>query len=354
MSRELALLTGYPGTPMDLGRILAGVYRRAHGPSITRLGFAYVSDYGLDALLSGLQNIAGWRDTIKEWIVGLHHGITEPKALERIRTLPNSRPRVFIGAERLSTTSLRIGRVFHAKIVSVTSGVRPSGVPVCLLASSANLTGAALGLNGRNYEAGMAAFGSLIARTQYEQFRRWWARACTESDGVTDVLLDQYTRLRDQFLLRNSDSLADLDPPSLPELGAAGTLWIEAGAMSGGSRNQVEFSEELAEFFGPIERATRLLRIRANAKEWDDRPLSHKITTFGVEIWRLSLPTENSGGFYYPGKVICLRRFTNRDGQYVEVDVAGPRSQKYARWRSTAHRQGYVGLTSGQRAYGFF
>lgn len=318
---QTRLLASQPGYPMALAKNLRAAYGRAGAGSVTRLGFAYVSVSGLDVILSKLDDIPTWRRTRKEWIVGLHRGITEPRALERIRALPNSSLRIFAGAEHLSLKGLTSGQMFHGKIIGITSRVRSSGRPVCLVASSANLTGAALGADARNYEAGVALFGSAIPRAQFDRFEEWWKHAWNASIGATDALLDQYTGLRRRFLQRNADAWAELDPPSLSQLRNARSLWIDAGAMSGGSRNQVEFNGELAAFFGPPRLLTRLLRIRANGREWDDRPLAHKVTTFGVDIWRLSLPTETSGGFLYPGKVILFRKAEDGEGTYFEVNV---------------------------------
>jgi hypothetical protein len=170
---------------------------------------------------------------------------------------------------------------------------------------------------------------------------------------ATDDLLNRYTGFRDRLVQRNPDVLLGMDPPSLPDLRDAETLWIDAGAMSGGSRNQVEFNEELAEFFGSVTRTTRLLRIRANGNEWDDRPLAHKVTTFGVHIWRLSLPTLSTGGFDYPGSVIRFQKTNDSVGVYFIVTTAPAGSARAARWRALAHRRGYVGVTSGQRSFGF-
>jgi hypothetical protein len=77
------------------------------------------------------------------------------------------------------------------------------------------------------------------------------------------------------------------------------------------------------------------------------------VTTFGVEIWRLSLPTKEGGGFEYPGKVIKFTKLQDREGQYFKVAVADTGSRQHAGWRSDAHRFGYIGMTSGQRTYGF-
>lgn len=347
------ILLGKPGAPLGLGRVLSHAYARAGAASVVRFGFAYVSYSGLDTLLSELSDTPNWRDSRKEWIVGLHHGITEPNALERICRLPNCSVRVFAGANRLSMAGLTVGQLFHAKLVWLTSGsIRRR--PICVVASSANMTGAALGHEARNYEAGLALFGSAVSGAHLVGLEKWWDEARRASLSATHAVLDQYAELRSRFLQRNPDSLAGIDPPSLSQLQSSKTLWIEAGAMSGGSRNQVEFNRELAAFFGQVEHGTKLLRIRANGKEWDDRPLAHKVTTFGVHIWRLSLPTVSGGGFEYPGKVIRIDKATDGEGEYFEVSVAQPNDRGPARWRTRANRHGYVGVTSGHRSFGFF
>lgn len=345
------VLVGKPASSLDLG--LRDVYSRVSTPTESRLGFAYASDSGLDTLLSQVGDLPNWTGSRKEWIVGLHHGITEPRALERIRSLHNSNLRLFVGGNRLSLSDLVIGRQFHAKVVLITSGAGRRRTPVFLLASSANLTGAALSREARNYEAGIAMFGSAVSRSDFLALERWWAEATSASIVATDDVLDQYARLRSTFLDRNPDALAGVDPPSLSQLRTSLTLWIEAGAMSGGSRNQVEFNRDLAGFFGPTTERTRYLRIRTTGAEWDDRPLAHKVTTYGVDIWRLSLPTHSAGGFSYPNTVIRFKRAVDAHGEYFEIDVAMPTEKKFGRWRSMAHRHGYVGLTSGQRSFGF-
>lgn len=318
-----------------------------------RLGFAYVSNSGLDALLSELEGTPGWESSRKEWIVCLHRGTTEPSALERIRSLRNSFLRVFWGAGPFSSDCLTGREVFHAKVVCVATQRGKKTTPVLLFAGSANLTGAAISESARNYEAGIFLFGRTFAKAAHTAFRDWWRSAWGMSHALSDALLQRYTRLRDRYLTRNPDALAGMDPPSLCRLQDARTLWIEAGAMSGGSRNQVEFNQELAAFFGPVKRRRRLLRIRSAGREWTDRPLSHKVTTFGVEIWRLSLPTEGTGGFTYPGKIIRFRKLEDSNGVLFQIDLADASDRRSALWRTTASRFGYLGMTSGQRAYGF-
>ena len=341
---------GKPNAPPDLRTILHRAYEKSAQHWHARFGFAYVSESGLDVLLGTLNGIRDWDSTQKRWILGLHHGITEPAAIARIRCLSNSKSRVFVGGNQLTADSLLVGPHFHAKVLCIERGC--SRRATCLVASSANLTGAALGANARNYEAGIALLHDSIAKSSIAEFDRWWQSAWQASISVSDSVLDRYTKLRDAFLQRNPDTLSDLDPPSLKQLKAATVLHIEAGAMSGGSRNQVEFNRELAGFFGPVRRSRKNLRIAVRGHMWDDRPLTPKTTTFGVDIWRLGLPTEATGGFEYPGKVLQFKRRKDKQGTFFELDVADLDSRKHARWRGIAHRRGYIGLSSGKRAFG--
>jgi HKD family nuclease len=345
-------LAGSPQSPPDLRAVLHKAYETHDHEWQARFGFAYASESGLEVILSALDDVELWASTRKRWILGLHHGITEPAAIQRIRSLENSQVRIFIPGGRLTLESLLLGPRFHAKTVCIDRS--PNHIVTCLLTTSANLTAAALADTARNYEAGIALYSGLIPRNLGVAFNRWWEEAWNASTEVSEAMISQYIRLRDEFLRRNLDALTGFDPPSLRKVKSASSLWIEAGAMSGGSRNQVEFNRDLTAFFGPIRSFSRTLRITAQRHVWDDRPLSPKTTTFGVEIWRLSLPTYTQGGFVYPDKVIQFRRQQDSQGLFFELNVADLDSLQYRRWRENAHRHGYLGVTSGNRSYGFY
>lgn len=351
---ETRLLLGAPGAPIGLIDALRETLDSSGAAVLARLGFAYVSDFGLTAMLSALTGVEAWQGAKKTWIVGLNRGITEPRALARIRSLQNCQLRLFAGGESLSLSSLAMGELFHAKVIALSTAGRAKSKRMSVLASSANLTGAAIGTAARNYEAGVHVVGKALDASQRRKFEQWWQAASARSIPATDSALDRYSQLRSKFLERNPDTLAGIDPPAPSELSVASVLWIEAGAMSGGSRNQVEFNRELAGFFGNPTRRTRVLRIRRAGREWTERPLAYKVTTFGVEIWRLSLPTEATGGLSYPGKVVRFRRGADPEGEYFELDAQFPAHRGVARWQARAHRNGYVGLTSGQRSFGFY
>lgn len=348
------LILGRPKQPPNLRAELERAIKLVGSPASVRSGFAYATQAGADALFAALETSEGWRRARKRWIFGVHHGITEPLVVRQLRALPNSKVRLFTGGEGLRSSTLTHGPRFHAKVLCVAELKNGRPRPHLLAATSANLTGAALGLSARNYEAGVQLRSGAIGEGDIRRFDAWWSEAWGMSLDATDTAIGKYASLRDRFLQRNPDAASQLDPPSPERIGDADVLWIEAGAMSGGSRNQVEFSAELATYFGDREKGSRKLLIRARGKTWDDRPLSYKKTTFGVDIWRLSLPTRAQGAHCdYPGNVICLKRSGKNGTQAFELDVAAPGTRRHRRWYLASNRGGYVGVTSGNREFGF-
>lgn len=132
-------------------------------------------------------------------------------------------------------------------------------------------------------------------------------------------------------------------------------LWIESGDMSGGSRNQIEFDEDLAAFFGialpPVGSAIELA-VDVTGGEWHDCGLAAKRTTFDVTIYRLNLPTAAKGGFDYPGTVL---KFVPHGGRYFRVHVAQAGSEEHRKWRADSEAAGTLAVTGGSagREFGF-
>ena len=87
-------------------------------------------------------------------------------------------------------------------------------------------------------------------------------------------------------------------------------LWVEAGDMSGGSRNQIEFSDDLIRFFDEDSCNNKKVFIAYNSKVKDYCPLADRKQDYGqwTNIWRLGLITQDKGGDAYPGRVIHLEK----------------------------------------------
>jgi hypothetical protein len=345
----MTLFLGGVGHGFPLAEAVDMVLNASPGKKFLKVGTPYLSGAGLEALLGPLSSSDAWKNAPKSWLVGIHHGITEPAALRTLIDLPNSTSRLFTVNGSLSFSELRARPMFHAKVVAVEAQSVRRGQLAGIVTSSANLTSAALGHTGVNYEAG-AAISISDAATKI-RWAAWWQAAWHQGISLSLQAADRYERLRDRFVTEHDIALDLVDPPSNQLLSSAPSLWIEAGAMSGGSRNQVEFNRELAGFFGAVAKSTKILTIRSGKKLWNDRPLTPKTTTFGVEIWRLSLPTESSGGWSYPGKAIRLSRDPSQPEVFL-LDVTPAGSRLSQQWRTEACRSGYVGRTSGNREFG--
>lgn len=128
-------------------------------------------------------------------------------------------------------------------------------------------------------------------------------------------------------------------------------LWIESGAMSGGSRNQIEFDEALAGFFTnelPPLNASVALQLGVNVG-WLECGLAHKRTSFGVDIYRLSMPTVARGGHDYPGTVIAFERNGPYPSKYFQLQISesdDPRASEWSRLSSLRD------TTAGGRHFG--
>lgn len=347
-----AALLGQPGQGIPLPAALFTALSSQSGRALIRLGFAYASSAGVDALLDRLGSLLAWQHSDKRWLFSVHHGVTEPAAIRQALQLNASQVRLYVGGRSLSQKSLSGATIFHAK-AAVIEGSGEGGPTVFL--GSSNLTSAAVGTSARNYEAGVLVEGSAAQSILHSCFDGWWSGVWDSSIEANMSLLEKYALLREEFLTKNPSLLDQTDTPPASHVGSARFLWIEAGAMSGGSRNQVEFNRELAAFFGEVAETSRPVRIRVGSTTWDDRLLTPKTTTFGVDIWRLNLPTHSAGGLNYPGMVIGFERYSDSDGAYFDLQVARPASTLHSMWRSKALRTGHAGVTSGNnRAYGFF
>ncbi len=143
-------------------------------------------------------------------------------------------------------------------------------------------------------------------------------------------------------------------------IGDADTFWFEAGAMSGppSHRHQVEFPNDLAEFFDDDAREAEVLRMRLPGGPTLWRPLTYRGTDYGqwTDIWRLGLPTPRMGGPEYVGRIIRLDRIEDEEGNIYEVRVVDAGSAEAASWEAEANSKGQTGITGGPagRRYGYW
>lgn len=140
----------------------------------------------------------------------------------------------------------------------------------------------------------------------------------------------------------------------------ATNFWMEAGGMSGPPqhRHQIEFSNELAEFFTDNERDSEIVRLRISGGTIFNRPLTYRGTDYGqwTEQWRLGLLTGRMGGPQYIGQIICFTRISDSDGSFYELAVSPPGSTDAIQWEQNATEHGVVGETAihHHRRYGYW
>jgi hypothetical protein len=163
------LRCGSPASPYSAGGLL---HAEQHEPEecVLRIACAYLSQTGLETLAS--QILAGhqaFQDYRSEWVIGIDHGISEPRALETILNWPPQSLRLFCPGGRLNAAALRGNLRLHAKVVAL---MNKHEQIVWVATSSANTTGAAMGPSARNYEIGVSYAAPSGADT--EAFQGWW------------------------------------------------------------------------------------------------------------------------------------------------------------------------------------
>jgi hypothetical protein len=287
-----------------------------------------------------------WDRVSKEFLVSLHHGVTEPEAIRALVGVPNAAVRLFLPKHRVDKSALLEAPVFHAKVLAVSRGATFS--PDLLIASSMNLT-SAIGRRTRNFEFGL--LGLTEQNEDLGDFTHWWTEAWRFGRAPNERMIETYAKLRGDFLQENPILQTLPDPPE--NIGEANEFWIEVGQASGMDRHQVEFPEALAAFFAPVTRGRITLTLGRQGQWWPNRPLSYKVTTYGVEIWRQGMPTIRMHAEPIQGRVILFRR--TAQPLTFEYDVADVASARARRWRNKSNLLGHLGRTRGERAreYGF-
>lgn len=334
----------------QLGRILASLPPRT---SVIRGGFAYATLGGVQQFCTQANSGPVWERIEKEFIIGLHQAITEPSALLALANLSHCTVKVFTPRNRLSLATFSDSPVFHPKVIALCTGA--GGNLRFIQAGSANLTSAALASPSSNIEFGLgiASAGSEVIDLE-RHFGTWWDSLWTQSRTIDEDFIKKYAALRALVLDENPLLRHAIEPPE--DLEAEKFFFLEVGAGSGPpqARHQVEFPEALAKFFGPVYRGSRRICLKNGRHEWTDRPLSFKTTTYGVEIWRLGMPTQTTGGEPIAERAI---RFAKTDVADTFVfDVVDTDSRAFRHWTIRANTAGHIGATRGQRSriYGFY
>ncbi len=137
----------------------------------------------------------------------------------------------------------------------------------------------------------------------------------------------------------------------------ATTLWIEAGAMQGGSRNQLELTDELARFFGNQVRTDEIVSIQLTPGVQYIRPFVYRGDDYGhyTERWRLCLPTGQMGGPDYADRVVRFDKVQVGSVTVFQLTVADRNSSTHNDWRARClPPDGGTDVTFGGREYGWW
>lgn len=343
---------GGPGRPIPLHDYIHDSLEDIDEPRRVRAGFAYATDDGIDQLCT--DNGDDWRDAVSaKWIIGLDQGLTTPSAIENLDSQGDAEVRVLYPGNALTREALTRRPRFHAKLLFLESGQIQGQEH--LITTSANMTGSALGSVPTNYEVGLVkSRDSGLSDAEVDEFETWWDLAWSESEPVTDDLIETYAELREEFRDDNP-GVSEYEEPESVEYSSEGEcMWIETREMTGGSRNQVEFNEELSAFFSDSGVLPGDVDIEFQGQLYSGRPLNTRTTDppFGVSICLIYLPT----GFDYTHKVVHFEKLPSDSATTprVRLTVAEPGDMEVERWRARSRDAGVIGETAGGREYGYY
>lgn len=337
---ELSL--GEPGGAQQKFIKIARDYIVAENPRLLLAGFAYATAKGAETLVHSL-DCDSWKQIDKRFVIGIHQGITEPEALRILQSQDKLSLRVFVPGWKLTIAALFSTPLYHPKVMLFRQGGGPK--EELFVVSSANLTGSAIGASPKNFECGQIT--SLGQRSSIgKEFSSWWTKIWDQSRKVDETFINNYTHTRLQSFQKNPDLLRLVEHPD--NISTASALWIEVGKASGIERHQVEFPFWLASFFGQPEKKRIDLTLVNKKKSWTGRPLTYKQTTFGVDIWRLGMPTVTMGGEPIQDRVIRFKR--TPQAHRFEFAIADLDSSQSKKWLREASSFGHLGRTGGSHS----
>jgi HKD family nuclease len=342
-------VTGGPGKPINLGEKMHEAVEDTESPKKVRAGFAYATESGISSLCED-DSGEDWRNEVQsEWIIGIDQGITEPDALRNLADYSDAQVRVLVPGGELNRRALYRRPRFHAKVVFLQSQVEDSAF---LVTSSANMTASALEDIPTNYEVGtVQSMDSGLTNSDIDEFNEWWEHAWNQSMELSDEFLTKYKNIRNDWFDDNPEIQEFESSESVNHVSEADCFYIETRAMTGGSRNQIELSEELSPF---IEEEGGEITIIYEGTTHTGRPVNPRITDppFGMNITTVYLPT----GPDYTNSYIHLEKLSYDPGEEprYELTVADPSDDLVDEWKEEASTNGVSGQTGGGREFGFY
>lgn len=321
------------------------------------VAMAYVSIAGVRILLNAF---SGRPITQSQWLVGLDDAVSQPGAVDLLKTLGGAEVRV----ASLARASIR----FHPKVCrfQYSSGRGKE----LLMVGSANLTSSALAGN-----AEAVVFIEAQTRADKDQFSRIWADLWSQGHEPTTEELASYkeryeaakkareqSRARDVIRgprprVRTGEILvsdgAEIDPSG------ASTCWIECGFNTGKGR-ELEFKAEQGLFFDlqPAGGTPKTFRFRTS----NGSIVSLRMKYQQNHMWRLQMsndvpevmrglrPTGPDGKLGRSEEVAVLTRTDDHD--LFDIRFTKLRSRRFADLKKRSSRLGTLGRTTA-RSYGW-
>lgn len=321
------------------------------------VAMAYVSVAGVRILLNAF---SGRPISQSQWLVGLDDAVSQPGALDLLKTLGGAQVRV----ASLAHASIR----FHPKVCrfQYSSGRGKE----LLMVGSANLTSSALAGN-----AEAVVFIEGQNRADKDQFSRIWAdlwsqgheptteelasykeryeaaKAAREQSRGTPAIRERRARAKTEPILASDG--AELDPSR------AKTCWIECGSVTAMGR-ELEFKAEQGLFFGlqPAGGDPKTFRFGAS----NGSIVSLRMKYQQNQMWRLQMnndvpevrrglrPTGPDGKLGRSDQVAVFTRTDDQD--LFDIRFIKLRSRRFSALKKRSSRLGTVGHTTA-RCYGW-
>jgi HKD family nuclease len=303
-------------------------------PDVVRIATAFASETGVEELRGKIIGKLAFDSAEKQWLVGIQDGITQPKALERLRSRENSEVRVPFGSAAMADANLKAPDFFHPKLYYFENS---SAKEVAIVSTSANLTLSGLRTNVEQALVWCGARGDGAA----EEMNGWWNELWGNADPATSSFITGYEAKRPRLPARKKPSSQE---PADSVLREASSFWIElARKPEGGSYNQIELLYNGHFFFypdakEPSKAAGRPLTFEDDrSKIYDD--VGRQVTfngpprmPTGNSMWRVYMPTLAMGfRGYQDGDVLVRFKRTSQPDHYL-VEVAAARSPLALAW----------------------
>jgi hypothetical protein len=289
---------------------------------------------------------AQWNKSQKHFVTSLDFGLTEPRALAFLASLPGSHLNI-ANPGILNTHTLMPGKAYHPKLYLFDTP-KVTGY----LVGSANLAKSALISNTEVVAVGkeMPANG------------RWdavWTELMRDTTAFSWSLFRRYQRKRGRLRERlvqpdpvpSPPVIQPRDKPVFGDVINAGVidpmafdqLWVQAGTMpSGGSHNQLELPRGANRFFGFMHASYGDAHVTIGRPQLTARGIifaNRPLTWHGHnKMERINLPTVAQGGFDYRNKAVLFRRHPAG----FEINVLPWNDESALAWRAASDALGTI------------